>query len=39
MNGFEMWKQDRKNMKYEDSEIIIVLQVKREMQTLKRILR
>lgn len=33
MDGFEMWKQDKHNMKYHDTEIIIVLQVKDELQT------
>ncbi|AUR93533.1 hypothetical protein NVP1187O_220 [Vibrio phage 1.187.O._10N.286.49.F1] len=34
MNGFEMWKQDKHNMKYQTPDLMVMLIVKQEMQTV-----
>ena len=34
MNGFEMWKQDKNNMKYQTPDFTIMLMVKPEVQSL-----
>ena len=34
MNGFEMWKQDKNNMKYQTPDFMVMLIVKKESKTL-----